>query len=122
MEHSEQSTANEPASVATLPLEAIELHDALIVGFAADFVARSVSFDVAYYERKDSRQRRGGVILFTGVESLAATCDLINIQRNARAGNINYWVPASAGGTTHLYLADGCIAIRAEAASFEALP
>jgi hypothetical protein len=121
VEHSEQSTANQSANVVTLPLDSIELHDALIVGFAVDFAARSVSFDVAYYERKDSRHRRSGAILFTGVESLAATCDLLSIQRNARAGNINYWVPASAGGTTHLYLADGCIAIRAEAALFQAV-
>lgn len=120
MEHSEQSTANESATVADPTLDTIELNDALIVGVAVDFVARTVSFEVAYYERKDSRQRRGGVILFTGVESLAATCDLLSVQRNARAGNINYWVPAGAGGTTHFYLADGCIAIRADAASFGA--
>jgi hypothetical protein len=122
VEHSEQSTANEPATVAILPLDTIELHDALIVGLAVDFAARSVSLDVEYYERKDSRHRRSGAIIFTGVESLAATCDLLGIQRNARAGNINYWVPAGAGGTTHLYLAEGCIAIRAEVASFEGRP
>jgi hypothetical protein len=97
-----------------LDLENIELHDARIKKMNADYISKVVSIDLDFYENSNSCNRQSGSIIFEGVESISQVCDFNRLSQHLNAGNINYWVPAQYGGTTYIYLADGCIAITAK--------
>lgn len=45
---------------------------------------------------------------------VAVLGNLARTRSGRVAGNVNYWVP-NEGGTTYLYLVDGCVAITAKA-------
>jgi len=63
-----------------------------------------------YLNAKDSN-RSPFSIIFQGVESISQIVSLDRLEQNAFAGSINYWIPEQNGGTTFIYLTDGCIAI-----------
>lgn len=100
-------------------LNAIELHDALLVSLSINYLAKTMAIRVEFY--KDAAldsHRQPAQIIFEGVGSISHTGDLDALQDNSSAGNISYWSP-NPGGTTYIYLVNGSIAVRAETARFE---
>lgn len=100
-------------------LDEIELHDALINKINIDFVTGVVMIDVSYYETSEACIRRPALIKFNGAKLISNLCDFQRLQRNAGAGNVNYWVPNNLGGVTYIYLVDGCIGILSESVEVE---
>jgi hypothetical protein len=92
-------------------LDEIELHDALIKSINVDFELGSARIDIAYHVSADTRDRVHAVLVFEGVESVHQVSSVTRIRQSSIAGNINYWVPNGDGGTTYIYLVDGCIAV-----------
>jgi hypothetical protein len=84
-----------------------------------DFINNTAVVNIEFYEDTNAGVRKAALITFAKVESVSKICNLERMQKNARAGNINYWIPAGAHGTTYIYLVDGCIAITAQAVRFE---
>ena len=64
-----------------------------------------------YLNTNDSN-RKPFSIVFEGVESISQISNLDRLEQNAFAGNVNYWIPEQNGGTTYIYLTDGCVAIK----------
>lgn len=102
-----------------MDLDAIELHDAKIALLDINYLDKSVLICIDFYESRDSKSRRSAKIVFRGVGSISMVCAMDRIADNANAGNVNYWTPAIAPGTTYIYLVDGCIAICSESLDFE---
>lgn len=95
-------------------LEKIELHDALLKSMNVDYNLKRVTVELDFYEDSSDSHRKSASIIFEGVKSIAEICNLDRLQDNARAGNVNYWVPGQADDTTYVYLVDGCLAILAK--------
>lgn len=91
----------------------IDLHDSLLKEMSIDYVARVVTVVVDFYRDNNSRARERAIIRFDDVESISQICDFDHLQKNASAGNINYWAPAKGKGVTFIYVVDGCISITA---------
>ena len=92
----------------------LELHDAVMRSCTTDFSAVSVTLFVDAYLSSDAKIRSPVEIDFLGVTDMSCLADFASIATNNRAGNINYWVPATGVGQTYVYLNEGCIAIRAQ--------
>ena len=99
-------------------LNDIELHDAKIKGMRIDYENSLVVIDIEHYRSTSDSSRSSARITFEGVGCMTQVFDQSSIIKNAFAGNINYWVP-NPDGTTFIYLADGCISIRASKLSHE---
>jgi hypothetical protein len=97
-----------------LGLKDLELHDACVKKMNVDYISKTVSIDLDFYENSNSCDRQSGSIIFEGIESISQICDFNRLSHHFDAGNVNYWVPAQRGGTTYIYLTDGCIAITAK--------
>lgn len=95
-------------------LDSVELHDALIEDININFLAASVTIQIAYYPAGDSQQRVKAKLIFENVESISQLVDLVRLRQNATAGNVNYWRSGDASGPTYIYLVDGCIAVSAK--------
>lgn len=95
-------------------LQNIELHDALLKSMNVDYEFNKLTIELDFYENSNDAHRKAASIIFYGVKSLAGVCNLERLQDNAKAGNVNYWVPGQAGDTTYVYLVDGCLAISAK--------
>jgi hypothetical protein len=106
----------------TSVLDTVELHDAIIERVNIDFSAASVVIHIAYYQDHDSQQRVHAKLVFEGVELISGIADLNRLRQNSAAGNINYWRPSESGGTTYIYLVDGCIAVTAKAVRIDPKP
>jgi hypothetical protein len=65
------------------------------------------------YMGEGDRVRRPLEVTFVDVDDLACVADFSMMATNARAGNINYWAPSLTGGTSYVYLNEGCISIKA---------
>lgn len=102
-----------------MDLGSIELHDALLKKLEIDYVRNAAVVGIEFYESPDASSRKSALITFDGVRSISKICDLERMQKNARAGNINYWAPTRGKGTTYIYLVDGCMAITAQAVRFD---
>jgi len=102
-----------------MDLESIELHDALLKKMDVDYVKNVVVVALEFYEDVDAPCRKTALITFEGVESISKICSLERMNQNAGAGNVNYWVPSQPGGTTFIYLVDGCISLTAQRVSLE---
>lgn len=96
-----------------MELEKIELHDALLNEVIVDVIKKSVKICVDLYAESGASVRTKSIVEFTDVESISQMMNIERINKNAFAGNINYWIP-EAGSTTYIYLTDGCIEIRAK--------
>ena len=94
-------------------LEKIELHDAVLSGMTIDYSLRVATVGLEFYSSEEERHRHPALITFHGIESISQICDLDQLAKNASPGNVNYWIPAEEGGTTYIYLVDGCLAIKA---------
>jgi len=92
----------------------IELHDARLVSVTTDYVARRVVVAIDYYPNPNASVRVPASIQFNGVSRFNELSDLDELQSNAAAGNISYWVPAIDSGTTYIYLVRGLIGITAK--------
>lgn len=102
-----------------MKLDEINLHDALLKAMRVDYVAKSISIDIAYYKTEQSPCRQEATIDFKKVESISQITDLDRLKNNAFAGNINYWIPSKEKGITYIYLMDGCISIDSAKVSFK---
>jgi hypothetical protein len=99
-------------------LDRFELHDAIIQRTTIDYPKKTAQIDMAYYpEPIHAKTRRNASILFEGVRSISHSADFAHLADNARAGNINYWAPASKSGVTFIYLVNGVISIDAQKVS-----
>ncbi len=94
-------------------LDQVEMHDALLKSMAVDYVAKSITICVEFYERKNERQRKSAAIIFDQVESISAMNDIDVLQKHTFAGHISDWVPARGRGTTSIYLVGGAISVTA---------
>jgi hypothetical protein len=92
----------------------IELHDARLVSITTDYASRRVAITIEYYLRHDTSVRVPASIQFDGVSRFNELSDLDELQSNAAAGNIAYWVPANGSGTTYIHLVRGLIIITAK--------
>ena len=97
-----------------ITVDTIELHDALLKSTVIDYTAKTVEIKLEFYVSADDANRRPLSIIFEGVESIAQISNLDQLKKNAFAGNVNYWNPARNGETSYIYLADGCLAIKAD--------
>jgi hypothetical protein len=95
-------------------LKTIELHDALLKGMNIDYISKRVTVELDLYEDSHDSHRKSASIIFEGVKSISEICNLDRLQDNAKAGNVNYWVPDQSNGTSYIYLVDGCLAILAK--------
>jgi hypothetical protein len=93
-------------------LESLELHDGLIVSMEISYTKKDLIVEVELYRSSDDRVREKRSIIFEGVRSISQIADFNSLEKNAFAGNINYWVPCQ-DGTTFIYLTDGCIVVNA---------
>jgi hypothetical protein len=73
----------------------------------------SAVFDVEYYETQMAKGRTAITVEFSGVTQISGIFDMCNINKNAWAGNINYWVRGEGGSPFYFYMVDGCISIAA---------
>lgn len=96
-----------------MDLEKIELHDACLQWMHIDYVAKTVRIDLQFYLTPESSKREMASLVFSKVDSVSHIGDLISLEDNAAAGNVNYWIPRRTG-LTYIYLVDGCIAIEAQ--------
>jgi hypothetical protein len=95
-------------------LDKFELHDAIIQRTAIDYPKKTVQIDLAFYpEPVNAKTRSDASILFEGVRSISHSAEFEHLSDNAKAGNINYWAPASKSGVTFIYLVNGVISIDA---------
>lgn len=99
-----------------MEVEDLELHDALIKCVSTDCVAKTMLLTLEYYP-KGARGRLPLWLLFSDVESVSQMLSMDKLASNAFAGNVNYWIPEQ-NGLTHIYLSDGCIAIKAGRIAF----
>jgi hypothetical protein len=97
-----------------MPVDAIELHDALLKSTVTDYVTKTIEMVFEIYMNTDDTSRKQVSVVFEGVESISQISNLDNLNKNAFAGNVNYWIPEQHGNTTYIYLCDGCIAIKAD--------
>jgi hypothetical protein len=96
-----------------MDLQELELHDAVMFGQTLDPIERTAEVRIAYYPTKDSKERVGGVLRFAGVSHFHQLADLVELEDNASAGNVGYWVPSVGPGITYIYLVRGLIAVTA---------
>ena len=96
-----------------MDLQELELHDAVMLGQTLDPVGRTAELRIAYYPKTDSKNRVGAVLRFEGVSHFHQLADLVELEDNARAGNVGYWVPSAGPGITYIYLVRGLIAVTA---------
>jgi hypothetical protein len=95
-------------------LDEIELHDALLKSMNVDYAAKVATVKIEFFEDAKDRNRKVALLIFEEIELVSQISSLERLQENAFAGNVNYWVPAQNGGTTYIYLVDGCVSIKAE--------
>ncbi len=91
----------------------LELHDGVLRSLHADYSKALVTLFVDAYLSVDTKVRSPVEINFVDVENMSCIADFESMATNSRAGNINYWAPAANGGSTYVYLSEGCIVIRA---------
>ena len=76
--------------------------------------AKTVAITVEFYKSKDDGNRKPGLILFEGVESISQVSNFDSLESNAFAGHVTQWVPAKGRGTTYIDVSGGGIAINAK--------
>ena len=96
----------------------VDLHDALLKNMVVDYKNKTVSIFIDYYKSENDKERIATEIRFMDVEMLTQVSDTIEMERNAFAGNISYWIPSQNSGTTYIYLSQGCISIKSSDVQF----
>jgi hypothetical protein len=91
----------------------LELHDAIIETWAVDFGRRELRVVLRAYIQPETSTRESVELVFEELKSFSCIADLGRLHDNERSGNVNYWVPSQDGGTTFIYVMDGCLAIDA---------
>ena len=91
----------------------VELHDARLTEMRIDYRAGTATVEVELYLDPGATERSKARIVFEEVVDLSQVAAFERLAQHAKAGNINYWVPAQ-NGTTFLYLSDGCVAVNAK--------
>jgi len=92
-------------------LDEVELHDAILTSSVTDYDQQTVAIGVKYYKGPEDRDRSSAKLLFESVSAFHQIVDLDVMKENLFAGQVNHWRPATNGGTTYIYLVDGCLAI-----------
>ncbi len=95
-----------------MKVEELELHDALLKSTVIDYTSKIIEIQLELYLNTNDSNRKPFSIVFEGVESISQISNLDRLEQNAFAGNVNYWIPEQNGGTTYIYLTDGCVAIK----------
>lgn len=103
-----------------MEIDAVELHDAVLRNTAIDYMNKTVEIELEFYASSDDPSRRAMSIVFEGVKSISQISNMDRLEQSSSAGNINYWLPEQhSGGTTYIYLSDGCIEIKANGISLK---
>jgi hypothetical protein len=97
----------------------VELHDAILNSVDTDCSSKVVTINIELYAGKEDSNRKTACLVFENVESMSQIVSFDSLAANSKAGNINYWSPAKNSGTTHIYLVDGCIAVKAASVRVE---
>jgi hypothetical protein len=96
----------------------VDLHDALLKNMVVDYKDKTISIFVDYYKSENDKERITAEIRFKGVEMLSQVSDTVEMERNAFAGNISYWIPSQGSGTTYIYLSQGFISVKSNDMQF----
>jgi hypothetical protein len=88
-------------------------HDAQLEAIAIDVLGRIVTLRLSSYPAQDARERDAIEIVFTNVEQVQSIADLVELEDNHSAGNVNQWHVADGAGTSYFYLIEGCLAVTA---------
>lgn len=93
----------------------LELHDATLDGMSINYPKRLITLSLSVYlDPVTSSQRVPAEVHFSEVERISEVADLLELGSNRSAGNIVYWHPSLAAGTTNIYLTGGMLAITAK--------
>jgi len=99
-------------------LNDVDLHDALLKNMVVNYKEKNINIIVEYYKSENDKERNTAEIKFKDVELLTQVIDIHEMEINAFAGNISYWIPSQGYGTTYIYLTQGCISIKSSDVEF----
>lgn len=102
-------------------IEDLELHDALLNLCEIDYVNKTVSLDICFFESEIAKNRVSAKLVFRNTSSISQVADLQNMEKNAFAGNINHWIIGDRASPTFIYLNDGCLSIKADKPEIQSL-
>ena len=74
---------------------------------------RSVTLRFSAYPSEDAAERVAIEIDFTDVQQVQTLADLVELDDNYAAGNVNHWHVANGPGASYFYLVEGCLVITA---------
>lgn len=92
-------------------------HDAQLDAIAIDVLGRTVTLRLSAYPTPDAPERGAVEVAFTNVEQVQSIADLVKLQDNRSAGNVNHWHVADGPGSSYFYFVEGFLVITAGAAS-----
>ena len=102
------------------PLREIDLHDGRILATRIDYVKRTLELDVEFYAAMEHRDRTRATISFENLIVFSAMIEALELEDNAKPGNISFWEPnENPATTTFIYLVGGTLAVTASAVSFK---
>jgi hypothetical protein len=81
-----------------------------------DVPRRTVSLCFLSYPLEEASERVAIEVVFSNVTSVNTVADLLTLEDNYSAGNVNYWHIAEGPGTSYFYLVEGCLTITAGSA------
>lgn len=102
-----------------IDLDNVNLHDATLVSVEMRCEVLALTLHVMFYPVETLRSRQRASICFEGVSQFSMFSDLAQILDNSKAGNISGWRVGRSGGTTYIYLLEGCIAVTADRVSLQ---
>jgi hypothetical protein len=94
-----------------MDIDALELHDAIVVDASIDYAAKRLTLRLDIYEEASYSHRTPIELVFNEMTSLSHVVDFDRLEANRFAGNVNYWLPGNDQAQTYIYLTDGVIAI-----------
>ena len=88
-------------------------HDAQIDAIAIDVLGRTVTLRLSAYANEESPKRDAIEIIFRDVEQVQSIADMIRLEKNRGAGNVNHWHVADGPGSSFFYFVEGCLVVTA---------
>ena len=88
-------------------------HDAQLDAIAIDVLGRTVTLRLSVYATEETPERDAIEMVFRNVEQVQSLADLVKLEDNRSAGNVNHWHIADGPGASFFYLIEGCLVITA---------
>ena len=86
-------------------------HDAQIDAIAIDVLGQTVTLRLSAYRTEEASERDAIEIVFRNVEQIQSIADLVKLQDNRSAGNVNHWHIADGPGSSFFYFVEGCLVV-----------